>query len=47
MGSILSMCDSTDSRPTYNEIKAALPNILLNIPEEWNGTTFKNKVLLG
>jgi hypothetical protein len=46
MGSLGSVCgESGSSTPDYAQILAALPNILKNIPEEWNGTTFKNKEL--
>lgn len=32
---------------TPEQIKAALPNILANIPQEWLGTTYNNSNLLG
>lgn len=34
-------------KATDAQVKAALPNILANIPNEWRGTTFKNSNLLG
>lgn len=34
-------------KATDAQVKAALPNILANIPDEWRGTTFKNSNLLG
>ena len=35
------------SKVTKAQMRAALPNILENIPPEWRGTTFKNSKLLG
>lgn len=34
-------------KATDAQVKAALPNLLANIPHEWRGTTFKNSNLLG
>ena len=39
--------ESVRVRATSAQVKAALPNLLANLPHEWRGTTFKNSNLLG